>query len=199
MIIYKTTNLINGNFYIGQDSKNNPNYLGSGTLLNKAIKKYGKENFVKEIIECCNSKQQLNEREIFWILELKPIYNIAIGGSGGDTYTNNPNYDLIIEKLKKRPGRVWTEEEKDRQRGDNNPAKRADIRNKIRLMKLGKPRLDLIGDNNPSRRDDVRHKISTKLKGKPKSKITCPHCNTIGQSSNMYRWHFDNCKLKNKK
>lgn len=196
MIIYKTTNLINGNFYIGQDSKNNPNYLGSGTLLNKAIKKYGKENFVKEIIECCDSKQQLNEREIFWILELKPIYNIAIGGSGGDTYTNNPNYDLIIEKLKKRLGRVWTEEEKDRQRGDNNPAKRADIRNKIRLMKLGKPRLDLIGDNNPSRRDDVRHKISTKLKGKPKPKITCPHCNTIGQPSNMYRWHFDNCKTK---
>ena len=199
MIIYKTTNLINGNFYIGQDSKNNPNYLGSGTLLNKAIKKYGKENFVKEIIECCDSKQQLNEREIFWILELKPIYNIAIGGSGGDTYKNNPNYDLIIEKLKKRPGRGWTEEEKDRQRGDNNPAKRADIRNKIRLMKLGKPRLDLIGDNNPSRRDDVRHKISTKLKGKPKPKITCPHCNIIEQPSNMYRWHNENCKLKNKK
>ena len=25
MIIYKTTNLVNGKFYIGQDSKNNPN------------------------------------------------------------------------------------------------------------------------------------------------------------------------------
>ena len=198
MIIYKTTNLINGNFYIGQDSKNNPLYLGSGKLLNRAIEKYGKENFIKEIIECCDSKQHLDEREIFWILELNPVYNIAKGGSGGDTYTNNPNYDLIIEKLKNRSGRVWTEEEKDRQRGDNNPAKRVDVRNKIRLTKLGKPRLDLIGDNNPARRDDVRHKISTKLKGKSKPKISCPYCTKNGQASNMYRWHFDNCKLKKK-
>lgn len=194
MIIYKTTNLINGNCYIGQDSKNNPNYLGSGMLLNKAIRKYGKENFVKEIVERCSSKRELNEREIFWISKLKPIYNIAVGGSGGDTYTNNPNYDLIIKKLKERPGRIWTEEEKERQRGDNNPAKRIEVREKIRLMKLGKPRLDLIGDNNPSRRDDVKKKISSKLKGIPKTKITCPHCSISGQPSNMYRWHFDNCK-----
>ena len=41
MIIYKTTNLINGKFYIGKDSKNDPNYLGSGKILKKAFKKYG--------------------------------------------------------------------------------------------------------------------------------------------------------------
>ena len=45
MIIYKTTNLVNGKIYIGKDSKNNPNYLGSGNLLKKALIKYGKENF----------------------------------------------------------------------------------------------------------------------------------------------------------
>ena len=44
MIIYKTTNLVNGKIYIGQDSNNNPNYYGSGTLLHKAIKKYGLES-----------------------------------------------------------------------------------------------------------------------------------------------------------
>lgn len=197
MIIYKTTNLINGNFYIGQDSKNNPSYLGSGNLLNRAIKKYGRENFIKEIVEQCDSKQHLDEREIFWISKLKPLYNIAKGGSGGDTYSNHPDYDLIIEKLKKRPGRIWTEEEKERQRGDNNPAKRLEVRDKIRLTKLGKSRIDLIGDNNPAKRDDVRQKISSKLKGMSKPKITCPYCNTIGQPSNMYRWHFKNCKFKN--
>ena len=41
MIVYKTTNLINGKIYIGKDMKNNPNYLGSGTILRRAIKKYG--------------------------------------------------------------------------------------------------------------------------------------------------------------
>ena len=60
MIIYKTTNLINSKIYVGQDSKNNYNYLGSGIIIKKAIKKYGKENFKKEIIEYCNDKQKLD-------------------------------------------------------------------------------------------------------------------------------------------
>ncbi len=40
MIIYKTTNTINGKIYVGQDTRNLPKYLGSGKLLHKAIKKY---------------------------------------------------------------------------------------------------------------------------------------------------------------
>jgi group I intron endonuclease len=92
MIIYKTTNLINNKIYVGQDSKDNPKYLGSGLLLKKAINKYGKLNFVKETIEVCENKQILNEREIYWIEELNSIntkigYNVADGGFGGNTYT----------------------------------------------------------------------------------------------------------------
>ena len=51
MIIYKTTNLVNGKTYVGQDSKNNKKYLGSGKILKSAIKKYGRSSFKKEIIE----------------------------------------------------------------------------------------------------------------------------------------------------
>lgn len=30
---------------------------------------------------------------------------------------------------------------------------------------------------------------------KPRNELTCPHCNYTGKGeSNMYRWHFDNCK-----
>ena len=43
MIIYKTKNLVNNKIYIGQDKNNNPKYLGSGLILNRSIKKYGKE------------------------------------------------------------------------------------------------------------------------------------------------------------
>lgn len=49
MIIYKTINIINNKIYIGRDMHNNPNYLGSGYILSKAIKKYNKENFKKEL------------------------------------------------------------------------------------------------------------------------------------------------------
>ena len=62
MIIYKTTNLTTGKIYVGQDSKNNPNYFGSGKYIFRSIKKYGKENFKKEILCECNSKEELNEK-----------------------------------------------------------------------------------------------------------------------------------------
>lgn len=107
MIIYKTTNLINKKFYIGKDTKNNPKYFGSGKKLKLAIKKYGIENFIKEIVEICDNLEQLNEREKFWIKELNAInegYNISLGGDGGDTISNNPNKEKISkihsEKMK---------------------------------------------------------------------------------------------------
>jgi hypothetical protein len=42
--IYKTTNLLNGKYYIGMHVTNqiDDGYLGSGKYLNNAIKKYGK-------------------------------------------------------------------------------------------------------------------------------------------------------------
>jgi group I intron endonuclease len=88
MVIYKTTNLINGKYYIGKDSKNDPKYLGSGVLLNLAINKYGKENFKKEILHICNSINELNslEREIVNedVCKDPKSYNLAQGGHGGD-------------------------------------------------------------------------------------------------------------------
>ena len=94
MIVYKTTNLINGKIYVGRDFHNNPKYFGSGKLLILAINKYGIENFQKDILEVCINNEHLNEREIYWIEKLDSIndgYNIALGGSGGDTISNNPN------------------------------------------------------------------------------------------------------------
>jgi group I intron endonuclease len=90
MIIYKTTNLINGKFYVGKDERNKNDYLGSGLNLHRAIKKYGKENFIKETIEICSTREELIEREKYWIKETKAQelgYNIADGGWGGNTYT----------------------------------------------------------------------------------------------------------------
>jgi len=87
MIIYKTTNLINKKIYVGKDSYNNDKYLGSGKFLKLAIKKYGKNNFKKEILQECKSQEELNNAEIYWINELnsrdkKIGYNIALGGDG---------------------------------------------------------------------------------------------------------------------
>ena len=67
MVIYKTTNLVNGKQYIGKDVGNKPTYLGSGLILKKAIQKYGKESFKKEILEVCSSPDELIEREEYWL------------------------------------------------------------------------------------------------------------------------------------
>jgi group I intron endonuclease len=67
MVIYLTTNMINGKRYLGKDSKNDPNYLGSGTILKRAIEKYGKKHFKKEIIEECYTLTHLSEREEYWL------------------------------------------------------------------------------------------------------------------------------------
>jgi len=53
-IIYKTTNTINGKIYVGKHNKDNDDYLGSGKLLKRAMKKYGKEYFCLEILERCS-------------------------------------------------------------------------------------------------------------------------------------------------
>ena len=57
MIIYKTTNIVNGKIYIGQSHGLDKTYLGGGTILKKALKKYGRKNFKFEVIESNISDQ----------------------------------------------------------------------------------------------------------------------------------------------
>lgn len=104
-IVYRTTNLINGRWYIGLDSKDNPAYLGSGKLLNKAIKKYGKESFVKETLASAVSKENLGalEKQIiaqYNAVDLYESYNIHEGGYGGNTLSGDSAI-IASEKRKK--------------------------------------------------------------------------------------------------
>jgi len=88
--IYQTTNKLNNKRYIGLCTHENPilfenkkQYLGSGKIIKNAIKRYGRSNFTREILEVCFNKEELNAAEIKWISELKPEYNITPGGAGG--------------------------------------------------------------------------------------------------------------------
>lgn len=90
--IYKTTNIETGKIYIGQKKSHKflgNSYLGSGVRLNSSIKCYGKQAFIVELVEECDSREALNEREKYWIEFFDSRnpdigYNIAKGGDGTD-------------------------------------------------------------------------------------------------------------------
>jgi hypothetical protein len=87
--IYRITNMVNGKTYIGQHKYNkvNDGYFGSGKILKQSIRKYGKENFKKEIlISKIPSRQYADKAEINLIAierkHHKGQYNIVDGGEG---------------------------------------------------------------------------------------------------------------------
>lgn len=104
--IYKTTNIINGKFYIGKHKTKNlkDGYMGSGKLLRHAMRKYGIENFHKEILHVCESEKQMNALEKILVVPDKEInYNLCDGGKGGWSYLNKQ----FLEKEKwVRKGRI---------------------------------------------------------------------------------------------
>lgn len=185
MIIYKTTNTMNGKIYIGQDKYNNPNYLGSGKILQLAFQKYGIENFRKDIIEECESKEILNEREKFWIdyynsTDRSIGYNISLGGNGGDTISNNSNKEEIGKNhsewmkennpnkgRKKGEGEIekWKDSFIGKYRGKNNPnfgSKREESSKK----KMSNSRKEWWGNLSDEEKSELVKKISEANKGK---------------------------------
>jgi len=92
--IYKVTNNTNGKYYIGRHKTYNPNddYMGSGPLIRKAIKKYGKSNFQKEVLFVFDNEKECIEKEIELVNESvihdEMCYNLCKGGKGGFDHIN---------------------------------------------------------------------------------------------------------------
>lgn len=107
--IYKITNKINNKAYIGQSNDIERRFKEHQTCgrrsripLDLAIEKYGKDNFLYEVLEEC-SIEELNEKESYWITALKTHltgYNCNIGGDQASIGEANGRAKLTEEDVK---------------------------------------------------------------------------------------------------
>jgi hypothetical protein len=140
-LVYKTTNLIDGKYYVGchQSESLDDGYIGSGKHLKRAVKKYGKENFKREILYQASSKEEMFQLEKSIVSESlvnDPMsYNLKIGGSGG-----NPG---IVGAFS---GRKHTNETKEK------------IRASSLSQQLTEKTRKLLCENNWSKRDPIAHR-----------------------------------------
>lgn len=105
-IIYKTTCLVNGKIYVGQTISKDPHYLGSGTKITDAIKKYGHNKFKREILKECESQKLLDVWEFVFIKKLRATdarigYNILPGSANGFGQVNPASLPEVREKISK--------------------------------------------------------------------------------------------------
>lgn len=110
-LVYKITNLINGKIYIGIHitMKLDDGYYGSSLLVKRAIKKYGIENFKKEILFDFDNPEEMIAKEVELVTDefvsRTDTYNLNLGG--GSFYyihkngMSNPNLanKIHVEKL----------------------------------------------------------------------------------------------------
>lgn len=91
-LVYQITNLINQKIYIGIHGTDNldDGYFGSGSYLKRAIKKYGMENFQKDILFVFDNPEEMIAKEAELVdrkfIARKDVYNIKLGGEGWLTF-----------------------------------------------------------------------------------------------------------------
>ena len=130
MYIYKITNTVNGKTYIGQTinkvqqrwKEHCKPSRASVSVISLAIQKYGKENFVFEVLDTADSIEELNAKEQMYIASFSCIspngYNL---NSGGNNYADSE--ETRNKKAKAR--KLWTLTEESKK--------------KISIIKSGKP------------------------------------------------------------
>lgn len=207
LYLYKIQNLIDGKFYIGVHKTSNldDGYFGSGKLLNQAIKKYGKENFQKTILEFFDNEEAMFLAESNIVnddfISDENTYNIKVGGYGGWSYVHDKNlnrgftgktHTQETKNLlsKKAAGRVVSEITKQKLSENNfsvtQPEKQREHARNNALK------------TNSKRTKETLDKISNTVSENWKNikNVECPHCKMQGRGGTMKRWHFDNCKNK---
>lgn len=191
--VYKTTNKINNKSYIGKHSTNSlvDGYIGSGKLLKRAIKKYGKQNFTIEFLEFCDTLEEAYEREECIIKDFDAVnsdqfYNLTNGGKGNKGYV-----PIFTKEWKDKISQSLTGKSLSIEHRENisisctgreawNKGLSGVQPNKCKGLKLEGEKLRLQQERNKI--------INSRI-------VECPYCFGKFPTLIAHRWHFENCKL----
>lgn len=168
-IIYKITNLVNNKIYVGAHSTEdiNDSYMGSGIAVKKAQKKYGMNNFVKEILHVFDTREEMyeKEREIVNLefINRPDTYNAGIGGKGAPM-------SLI----------GWSDEQRKKISENTAKAMRTpELREKMRQSRLGKPQSE---ESNRKRSETLKAKYMNGRTDREYKPLTEAHKAKLGRS-----------------
>lgn len=175
--VYKITNLLNNKIYIGVHSTDdlNDGYMGSGTAITNAIKKYGVENFKKEILVDFDTAEVAYRMEKMLVdekfVKRKDTYNAIVGGIVGKNIMETRRKLSLAGK-----GRRFTEEHRrkmsEAQKGEKNhmfgkhPSE--ETRKKMSEARSGEKN-HMFGKHHS---EETRKKLSEATKGKHLSEET---------------------------
>lgn len=204
--VYKITNKINNKVYIGITSKGlsarwkehlyNAEH-GCPFKLHNALRKYGKENFSIELIDFCNSWEELEEKEKYYISEYKSLqdefgYNMTEGGDGTiGRYVTMETRDKIRQKAL---GREVSEETREKL----SEAGKVRTENRVSYWKSGKigdsrrkPILQYTKEGNFIREFEGINIAAKELGMSSTTIITAlKHQNIVGSKRNPYIWVY---------
>ncbi len=156
-------------------------YLGSGKLIKQAIRKYGKSNFVKEILHVYATEVEMIESEKSIVtneFRNNPnTYNIAIGGKYGSPESNGLSFKGRLHSISSK--QKMSDSFKWRKIIPKTPEHKLKISNTLK-NKYKDPSYN-------------SHNLGIK-----RPQQICPHCNKIGGGPSMPRFHFNNCKVAKK-
>jgi len=197
--LYIKQHSITGMRYLGKTISDPHSYFGSGTYWRHHINMHGKE-FVKTIwvSEIFTDALLLSEFAIFLSEELdvvnsKSWANLIIeNGLDGGQDRGHMVGKVLSEEHKQKisatsRGRKLSEETKQKMRKPKTPEH---IARAAAAQRGRKQSAEHIAKLSASRKGRLAWN-----KGTPQQLIVCPHCNKVGGNT-MYRWHFDNCKMK---
>lgn len=223
--VFITTNLINGKQYVGDHSTNDLNrtksYLGSGNYLKRAVKKYKKENFKREILEFFPTKQEAFDAQERYIKEYNTLspngYNIS--PKGGHKSIGSMSDETKKKHSDAMKGKKRTKEHQQKINDAHRGKPRStEIRKKISESSKGKKlSIECINKIKEKRKNQIfslESKIKMKLSQQKRrelerslgiikqkkvknQKYVCEYCGLISNHGNYTRWHGEKCKQKN--